>query len=67
LCEKMDYKISLNKEILEWRKLCYEQSDKIQHYKSLITRKVNVTPHKEDTTFAKEDVNINPHFLFLVQ
>ena len=35
LCEKMDYKISLNKEIREWRKLCYEQSDQIQHYKSL--------------------------------
>jgi len=31
----MDYKISLNEEIREWRKLCYEQSDKIQHYKSL--------------------------------
>jgi len=29
LCEKMDYKISLKKEIREWRKLCYEQSDKI--------------------------------------
>jgi len=35
LCEKMDYKISLNKEIREWRKLCYEQSDRIQHYMSL--------------------------------
>ena len=35
LCEKMDYKISLNKEIREWRKRCYEQSDRIQHYKSL--------------------------------
>lgn len=35
LSEKMDYKISLNEEIREWRKLCYEQSDKIQHYMSL--------------------------------
>ena len=35
LCEKMDCKISLNKEIREWRKLYYEQSDRIQHYKSL--------------------------------
>ena len=33
LCEKMDYKISLNEEIREWRKL--KQSDRIQHYKSL--------------------------------
>lgn len=35
LSEKMDYKISLNEEIRKWRKLCYEQSDKIQHYMSL--------------------------------
>ena len=35
LCEKMVYKISLNKEIREWMKMCNEQSYRIQHYKSL--------------------------------
>ena len=37
LREKMDYKISFNKEIRELRKLCYEQSNKkkTEHYKSL--------------------------------
>jgi hypothetical protein len=39
----MDYKISLNKEIQEWRKLCYEQSDRIQYYSYIGMKLMYVT------------------------